>query len=109
VQRASGGTWGRASFGSSETDKRELVRGPGKPYVHAGVLGIVRMTTSPPSGTLTRPSSSFEDDASVPTTRLGSLQDDLEPRYLGGIGERVVGLHDVVESESVRDQRRGLQ
>src|SRR6187455_3283105 len=38
-----------------------------------------------------------------------TLQDDLERGRLGGVSEGVVGLHDVVETESMRDESCGTQ
>ena len=41
--------------------------------------------------------------------RPTAVQDDLERGRLGGVSEGVVGLHDVVETEAMRDQSCGAK
>ena len=41
--------------------------------------------------------------------RPTAVQNDLERRRLGGVSEGVVGLHDVVETESMRDESSGTK
>src|SRR5678809_532058 len=41
--------------------------------------------------------------------RPTAFQNDLERGCPGGVGEGVIGLHDVVETESMRDEPRGTK
>src|SRR5579872_962397 len=46
---------------------------------------------------------------SLARLRITALQNHLECGLAGRVTEDVVGVHDVVESESVRNQRAGVQ
>ena len=86
--------------------------GPGTAQIaYEGVSSdsLLWITTSPVSGMLSDMVASRKTVIVVPLIRPAAVQDDLERGRLGGVSEGVVGLHDVVETESMRDQPCGTK
>jgi hypothetical protein len=70
---------------------------------------LLWITTSPVSGMLSGMVASRKTHLRVLLIRPAAFQNDLERGRLGGVSKGVVGLHDVVETESLRDESRGTK
>ena len=70
---------------------------------------LLWITTSPVSGMLSGMVASRKTHVKVLLIRPTAFKNDPERGRLGGVSEGVVGLHDVVETESMRDESRGTK
>src|SRR5690606_10097654 len=70
---------------------------------------LLWITTSPVSGMLSGMLAFRKTHVKVLLLRPTAFQNDLERRRPGSVSEGVVGLHDVVETESMRDESRGTK